>query len=110
MLELKRIYWTRQSLRLAMAALTIWIFAAAFFAVRSNTLKPVSPRATTVTGVFSQMFDGVLAAVALPGVLVVVLIVTVRVIQEPRRQTPGCGPPLHPAAAPRRDGSGRRAV
>jgi hypothetical protein len=28
MLELKRIYWTRQLLRLAMAALTVWIFAA----------------------------------------------------------------------------------
>jgi 5-methylcytosine-specific restriction endonuclease McrA len=91
MLELKRIYWTRQSLRMAMVALTMWIFAAAFFAVRSNILKPaVSPRATSVTGVFSQMFDGVLAAVALPGVLVVVLIVTVRVIQtrDVRRRDP----------------------
>jgi 5-methylcytosine-specific restriction endonuclease McrA len=89
--ELKRIYWTRQSLRLAMVALTVWIFAAALLAVRSNTLRPaVSPRATTVTAVFSQMFDGVLTAAALPGVLVAVLIVTVRVIQsrDVRRRDP----------------------
>ncbi|UKA55506.1 HNH endonuclease [Arthrobacter sp. FW305-BF8] len=91
MLELKRIYWTRQLLQMATVALTIWIFAAAFLAVRANTLKPsVSQPATPVTGIFSQMFDGVLPAVALPGVLVVVLIVTVRVIQsrDVRRQDP----------------------
>ena len=31
MLELKRVYSTRQSLRMTMVALTIWIFTAAFF-------------------------------------------------------------------------------
>ena len=74
MLELKRIYWTRQLLRLAMAALTVWIFAGAILSLvaRSGNATAVRPP-TTVTAIFTGMFDGVLAAVALPGVLAVVL-------------------------------------
>ncbi|SDL77439.1 HNH endonuclease [Arthrobacter sp. ok362] len=91
MLELKRIYWIRQALRLAMAGLTVWIFAGVIFALLANFRKPTAgQRATTVTAIFSQMFDGVLAAVAFPGVLVVVLIVTVLIIQarDVRRRDP----------------------
>ena len=67
----------RHSLRLAMTGLTLWIGAGIILA-----LMPKAPnlaggqRATTVKAVFRQMFDGVLAAVALPGVLVVVLTAT----------------------------------
>ena len=91
MLELKRIYWTRKALRLAMAVLTVWIFTGAIFTLLANSRKPAAgQRATTVTAIFSQMFDGILAAVAFPGVLIVVLIVTVLVIQgrDFRRRDP----------------------
>ena len=82
MLELKRIYWTRQLLRLAMAALTVWIFAGAILSLvaRSGNATAVRPP-TTVTAIFTGMFDGVLAAVALPGVLAVVLTMIVAIIR-----------------------------
>jgi hypothetical protein len=38
--------------------------------VHSTTNTAAKQRATTVTAVFRQMFDGVMAAVALPGALV----------------------------------------
>ena len=91
MLELKRIYWTRLSLRLAMTGLTVWIFAAGILALMPNASSPAAgQRAATVTAVFTQMFDGVLASVALPAVLVVVLTVTAAVIQarDIRRRDP----------------------
>ncbi|KRE57751.1 HNH endonuclease [Arthrobacter sp. Soil736] len=82
MLELKRIYWTRQLLRLAMAALTVWIFAAAIlsFVARSGNVA-AGRRPNAVTAIFTEMFDGVLAASALTGVLAVVLIIVAVVIQ-----------------------------
>ena len=48
MLELKRIYWTRQLLRLAMAALTVWIFAGAILSLvtRSGNATAVRPPKT----------------------------------------------------------------
>ena len=91
MLELKRIYWTRQLLRLAMAALTVWIFAGAILSLvtRSGNATAVRPP-TTVTAIFTGMFDGVLAAVALPGVLAVVLTIIASVIRgrDVRRRDP----------------------
>jgi hypothetical protein len=51
MLELKRIYWTRQLLRLAMAALTVWIFAAAIL----------------LSSEFLTRISTILAAFGLPG-------------------------------------------
>ncbi|MDQ5861256.1 MAG: HNH endonuclease [Actinomycetota bacterium] len=82
MLGLKRIYWTRQLLRLAMAALTVWIFAAAILSLvaRSGNVAVGGPP-NTVTAVFTGMFDGVLAAVALPGILAVVLTIIAAIIQ-----------------------------
>jgi hypothetical protein len=91
MLELKRIYWTRQLLRLAMAALTVWIFAAAILSLVARSGHVAADRRPkTVTAIFTQMFDGVLAAVGLPGVLAVVLIMTVAVIRgrDVRRRDP----------------------
>ena len=91
MLELKRIYWTRQLLRLAMAALTVWIFAAAILSLvaRSGNVA-ADRRPKTVTAIFTEMFDGVLAAVALPGVLAVVLTMIVAIIRgrDVRRRDP----------------------
>ncbi|WP_459384113.1 HNH endonuclease [Arthrobacter humicola] len=82
MLELKRIYWTRQLLRLGMAALTVWIFAAAILSLvaRSGNATGLRPP-TTVTAIFTGMFDGVLAAIALPCVLTVVLTISASVIR-----------------------------
>lgn len=91
MLELKRIYWTRQLLRLAMAALTVWIFAAAILSlVARSGNAAVEQRPTTVTAVFTGMFDVVLAAVALPGILAVVLTIVAAVIRtrDVRRRDP----------------------
>ena len=91
MLELKRIYWTRQLLRLAMAALTVWIFAGAILSLvaRSGNATAVRPP-KTVTAIFTGMFDGVLAAVALPGVLAVVATMIVAIIRgrDVRRRDP----------------------
>jgi hypothetical protein len=91
MIELKRIYWTRQLLRFAMAALTVWIFAGAILSLvaRSGNATAVRPP-TTVTAIFTGMFDGVLAAVALPGVLAVVLTMIVAIIrgQDVKRRDP----------------------
>ena len=42
MLELKRIYWTRQLLRLAMAALTVWIFAAAILSLVARSRNDIA--------------------------------------------------------------------
>ncbi|WP_229992861.1 hypothetical protein [Arthrobacter sp. Bi26] len=82
MLELKRIYWTRQLLRLAMAALTVWIFAAAILSLVARSGKATAVRPpTTVSAIFTGMFDGVLAAVALAGVLAVVLTISASVIR-----------------------------
>ncbi|BCW70008.1 HNH endonuclease signature motif containing protein [Arthrobacter sp. NicSoilB8] len=82
MLELKRIYWTRQLLRLAMAALTVWILAAAILSLVARSGYATAVRApTTVTAVFTGMFEGVLAAVTLPGVLAVVLTICASVLR-----------------------------
>lgn len=83
MLELKRIYWAHQLLRLAMAALTVWIFAAAILSLvaRSGNVAVGGPP-NTVTAAFTRMFDGVLAAVAVPGILAVVLTIIAAVIQR----------------------------
>jgi hypothetical protein len=91
LLELKRIYWGRRALRMAYVAATVWICAAAIFALLPNRANSATgARATTVTAIFSHMFDGVLAAVTLPGVLAVVLIITAAVIQsrDVRRRDP----------------------
>jgi hypothetical protein len=91
MLELKRIYWTRHLMRLAMAVLTVWIFAAAFLTVTANASKfAAGRRGTSATGVFTAVFDGVLAAVTLPGALAVILIVITSVMQagDVRRRDP----------------------
>ncbi|WP_458113500.1 HNH endonuclease [Arthrobacter sp. R1-13] len=91
MLELKRIYWTRQLLLLARGALTVWIFAAVILSLapRSGNIA-AGGRPGTVTAVFTGMFDGVLAAVALPGILAVVLTIAAVIIrfQDVRRRDP----------------------
>ena len=89
--ELKRIYWTRHLLRLAMAALVVWLFAAAILSlVERFGNGSASPRPTSAIAVFTEMLDGVLAAIWLPGFLAVVMIITAAITRgrDVRRRDP----------------------
>lgn len=90
MLELKRIYWTRQLLRLAYAAATVWLSASVVLALLPNKASVDIGQRTTATAILRQMFDGVLAAVALPGAFIVALIIVAVVIRarDVRRRDP----------------------
>jgi HNH endonuclease len=91
MLELKRIYWTRHLMRLAMAVLIVWIFAAAILTAMAYASKfAAGRRLTSATGIFTAIFDGVLAAVLLPGALALILIIVASVMQarDVRRRDP----------------------
>lgn len=75
MQELGRIYWTRQGLRLAYSAVMVWL---AF-----SVMTALMPKGTPVDGtapssaaeVLRGMVDGVVAAVMLPALAVVVLVI-----------------------------------
>lgn len=74
MVDLKRIYWTRQALRLIYPGATLWLFAAAILALLPSRAALVTGQpATSVTDILRPVFDGVLAAITAPGVLVVAL-------------------------------------
>jgi len=91
MLDLKRIYWTRLTLRLVMVAAIGWLLVSAYLALMPNASKAAAGApATTVTEVFQNMFDGVLAAATLPGLVIVALTVTAAVIRsrDVRRRDP----------------------
>lgn len=82
MLELKRIYWTRQLLRLAYAAATVWLSASVVLALLPNRASvDIGQRATSASAMLRQMFDGVLAAVALPGACIAALVIVAVVIR-----------------------------
>ena len=82
MLELKRIYWTRQLLRLAYAAATVWLSASVVLALLPNRASiDIGQRATLASAMLRQMFDGVLAAVALPGACIAALVIVAVVIR-----------------------------
>jgi hypothetical protein len=87
MLELRRIYWTRWALRLVMFGTVIWLFAAGILAVphSANSQRPTSP-----TDVLRPMFDAALAAVAVPGLIFVALVLVSAVIRgsDVRRRDP----------------------
>ncbi|MBB6404212.1 HNH endonuclease signature motif containing protein [Arthrobacter sp. AZCC_0090] len=87
MLELKRIYWTRKSLHLAMLASVIWLLAAAILAA---THSAISQRPTSLIDVLRPLFDAVLAADTAPGLLIIVLVVAAAVIRgsDVRRRDP----------------------
>lgn len=90
MVELKRIYWTRQGLRLAFMAVTVWLFASAVLSLmpKAKVRSMVAP--SSATQVLRGMFDGVVAAVTLPGVFAVVLTIVAAVInaRDVRRRDP----------------------
>ncbi|MFE4833989.1 HNH endonuclease [Arthrobacter sp. NPDC056691] len=91
MLELKRIYWTRVSLRMAYSAAIVWLAAAFVFSFQPNTVHTTFGDAgPSVTDILGKMFDGVLAAVTAPGLVIAALVITVLIIRsrDVRRRDP----------------------
>ena len=91
MLELKRIYWTRVALRLAYFAAIVWLIAAVILSFRPNTTHvTLGKTGPSVASIMREMFDGVLAAITAPGLVIVALIITVLIIRsrDVRRRDP----------------------
>ncbi|WP_457966093.1 HNH endonuclease [Arthrobacter sp. D1-29] len=90
MVELKRIYWGRRILRAAYSAVLLWLGVSFALALMPKANAGTGESATSVADVFRGMFDSVLAAVAVPGLFVVVLTITAAVIraQDVRRRDP----------------------
>lgn len=90
MVELRRIYWSRQALRLAYSAAILWLAASVVLALMPKASPGASQSASTVADILRGMFDAVLAAAALPGLFVVGLTIAAVVIraQDVRRRDP----------------------
>lgn len=91
MLDLKRIYWTRQTLRLVMFGVTAWLLVSAYQALTANASKAAAgPAPITATEIFRNILDIILAAASLPGLVIVALTVTAAVIRsrDVRRRDP----------------------
>lgn len=90
MVELKRIYWSRQVLRVTYAAVVVWMAFSVVLALMPKGKAAGGNGASTVSGVLRGFVDSVLAAVALPGLFIVVLIVVAIVIRarHVRRRDP----------------------
>ncbi|WP_455835710.1 HNH endonuclease [Pseudarthrobacter siccitolerans] len=73
MQELGRIYWTRQGLRLAYSALMVWLAVAVMAALLPKGTAVAGTVPSSAAEVLRGLVDSVVAAVALPGVAVVVL-------------------------------------
>lgn len=90
MQELGRIYWTRQGLRLAYSALMVWLAVAVMTALMPRGTAVAGTAPSSAAEVLRGLVDSVVAAVALPGVAVVVLGVVGAVInaRDVRRRDP----------------------
>lgn len=90
MVELKRIYWSRQVLRLAYAVVVVWLAVSVVLALMPKGKATAPNGAPTVSGVLRSFVDSVLAAVVLPGLLLVVLIIVAAVVhsRDVRRRDP----------------------
>jgi hypothetical protein len=90
MQELKRIYWTRRALRWSYRAVILWlgISVALSFIPKTNVIA--RPGVSGVGDIFRGMLDAALAAAALPGTFLVVLVIIAVVIhsQDVRRRDP----------------------
>ncbi|GAA2134673.1 hypothetical protein GCM10009825_18490 [Arthrobacter humicola] len=89
MAELKRIYWSRQALRLAYSAAIVWLAVSVVLALRPKG-KVDAASTSTVSGVLRDFVDSVLTAAALPGLLIVVLFIAAAVVhgRDVRRRDP----------------------
>ena len=90
MLELKRIYWSRQVLRLAYAAVIVWLFAAAILAFMPKTNGGAGASGSSPADILRGMFDTVLAAVIAPASCAVILIIVAAITgaRDVRRRDP----------------------
>ena len=90
MVELRRIYWGRQTLRAAYSAVLLWLGTSFALALMPKANASIGESATSVADIFRGMFDSVLAAVALPGLFVVALTIVAAVIRarDVRRRDP----------------------
>jgi hypothetical protein len=88
MMELKRVYWSRKALRLAYAAVTMWLGISVFLALMPKPTVVSGSGISSVTEVMHGMLESVLAAAALPGAFLVVLVIVAAVIraQDLRRR------------------------
>lgn len=91
MVELKRVYWSRQALRFAYTAAVVWLGGSVVLALMPS--KPdtvVGQNASAVTQILRGAFDRVLAAAAMPGLVIAVLVVVAVVIRvgDLRRRDP----------------------
>ncbi|WP_461174187.1 HNH endonuclease [Arthrobacter sp. Z1-9] len=109
--ELKRIYWTRTGLRLAYMAVMLWLVSAALLSLTSNMQPGAAGRTFSSSGVgvvrevFSDMFNGVLAAVMPPGLFAVALVIVAAVVNA--RDTQRRDPVRRFTRQQRREGMGR---
>jgi hypothetical protein len=90
MVELKRIYWSRQALRLTYSAVIVWLGVSVVLALTRTGKVDATNSASTVSGVLRDFVDSVLAAAALPGLLIVVLFIVAAVVhgRDVRRRDP----------------------
>jgi 5-methylcytosine-specific restriction endonuclease McrA len=90
MAELKRIYWSNQALRLAYSAVMVWLGLSVFVALMPKATVVSGTGLSPVTDVFRGMLDRVLAAAALPGVCLLVLVIVAAVVhvRDVRRRDP----------------------
>ncbi|QCB98559.1 HNH endonuclease [Arthrobacter sp. PAMC25564] len=90
MVELKRIYWSRRSLRLAYSAVIVWLSASVVLALMPNANVSARLGTSSVADIFRGIFDDVLAAVALLGLFIVGLTVAAVIIRarDVRRRDP----------------------
>jgi hypothetical protein len=88
--ELGRIYWTRQGLRLAYSAVMIWLAVAVMAALMSKATPAAGAGLASAAGVLRGLFDSVVAAVTLPGVTLLVLVIAAAVVtsRDVRRRDP----------------------
>lgn len=90
MLELGRIYWTRQALRLAYSAVLLWLAFAVLTALMTKAAPVAGAGVSAVSDVFRGMIGRVGSAAVLPGVAAVVLAIVAAVIagRDVRRRDP----------------------
>lgn len=74
MVELKRVYWSRHALRLAYSATILWLgFSVLLSLMPDPGPTAAGPNSSSPAEVLRGMFDGVLAAAAVPGLCLLVL-------------------------------------
>lgn len=90
--ELRRIYWTRQSLRLLFAVSSAWLLAATYLFLSKQRDIGILDTGS-VASVIQELFGGLWTAMGLPTVAIVMLLVIAVVLRttdvrrrDPRRQ------------------------